>query len=67
MSEIIFAIQDSPEGGYDARSLGFSIFTHGDDMEELRTNIKEAILCHFDSDIPKLIRLHYSKEELLVL
>ena len=26
-SEIIFSVQESPEGGYQARALGFSIFT----------------------------------------
>ncbi len=67
MSEIIFSVVDSPEGGYEARAMGFSIFTHGDDMEELKKNIKEAIQCHFDFDLPKFIRLHYSREEFLVL
>ena len=41
-------MEDSPEGGYEARSLGESIFTEGDSLEELKKNIKEAVVCHFD-------------------
>ena len=27
-TEIIFEVTEAPEGGYDARALGYSIFTH---------------------------------------
>ena len=30
-SEIIFEVTEALEGGYDARALGHSIFTQGDD------------------------------------
>lgn len=30
MSEIIFLVEEAPEGGYIARVLGFSIFTEAD-------------------------------------
>ena len=66
--EIIFIIEDSPEGGYEARALGQAIFTQGDTLEELKENIKEAVTCHFDDGkAPAIIRLHYVKEELLAL
>lgn len=65
MTEIIFIIEESPEGGYEARALGHSIFTEGETIEELKMNIKEAIHCHFEADIPKIIRLHYIKEEVI--
>ena len=66
--EIIFVVEDSPEGGYEARALGESIFTEGDTQEELRRNIKESVMCHFDEGkAPAIIRLHYVKEELLAL
>lgn len=65
MSEIIFIVEESPEGGYEARALGHSIFTEGETIEELKENIKEAIRCHFDVDMPKIIRLHYIKEEII--
>jgi hypothetical protein len=65
MTEIIFIVEESPEGGYEARALGHSIFTEGETIEELKSNIKEAIHCHFEEDIPKIIRLHYIKEEVI--
>jgi hypothetical protein len=65
MTEIIFIVEESPEGGYEARALGHSIFTEGETIEELKENIKEAIHCHFEEDIPKIIRLHYIKEEVI--
>ena len=57
--EIIFVVEEEPEGGYTARALGYSIFTEADTYEELRGQVREAIRCHFDedADIPKLIRL----------
>jgi hypothetical protein len=49
MEEIIFLVEESPEGGYTAKGLGVAIFTEGDTIEDLQKNIKEAILCHFDT------------------
>ena len=46
-SEIIFIIEESPEGGYEARALGNSIFTEGDTFDEIKKNIVEAVNCHF--------------------
>ena len=65
MTEIIFIVEESAEGGYEARALGHSIFTEGETVEELKENIKEAIRCHFEEDLPKIIRLHYIKEEVI--
>ncbi len=65
MAEIIFIIEESPEGGYEARALGHSIYTEGETIEELKENVKEAIRCHFEVDFPKIIRLHYIKEEII--
>jgi hypothetical protein len=48
MTEIIFIVEESPEGGYEARALGHSIFTEGETVEELKENIKEAVHCHFE-------------------
>jgi predicted RNase H-like HicB family nuclease len=63
MNEIIFVVEESLDGGYEAKALGESIFTEGETLEELRINIKEAVQCHFDVNPPKMIRLHYVKEE----
>jgi hypothetical protein len=64
--EIIFLVEESAEGGYQARALGESIFTEAEDMEKLKENVKEAVLTHFEEDNhPSLIRLHFVKEELM--
>ena len=48
--ELIFLVEEALEGGYTARALGESIFTEGDTLEELKTNIREATICHFDEN-----------------
>ena len=67
MSEIVFLVEEDPEGGYTARALGESIFTEGDSEEELKGNVIDALKCHYDndSDIPKVIRLHYVREQVI--
>ena len=67
MEEILFLVEEDPEGGYTARAMGVAIFTQGETIEELKKNIKDAIRCHFDDekDIPKIIRLHIVKEEVI--
>ncbi len=47
-SKIVFAVEESPEGGYEAHALGHSIFTEADSLPELHTMIRDAIRCHFD-------------------
>ena len=65
-SEIIFSVNDSPEGGYEARALGHSIFTQADTMDELKQNLREAVHCHFDEGkAPAVIRLHMVKDEVI--
>lgn len=48
MTELIFVVEEDPEGGYTARAQGQSIFTEADTLDELRTNIREAVQCHFE-------------------
>ena len=68
MNEIIFIIEESKEGGFEARSLGYSIFTEAEDMALLKKEIKDAVICHFEKeDMPKLIRLHMVKDEVLAV
>ena len=47
MTEIVFLVEDEPEGGYTARALGESIFTQADDIATLRQNVLDAVRCHF--------------------
>jgi predicted RNase H-like HicB family nuclease len=49
MNEIIFLVEDAPEGGYTARALGESIFTEGDTPEEIEQQVREAVRCHFEA------------------
>jgi hypothetical protein len=65
-SEIIFSVEESPEGGYEARALGFSIFTQANTLDELKTMIRDAVACHFENgDKPSVIRLHMVKDEVI--
>ena len=65
-TEIIFSVQESPEGGYEARGLGYPIFTQADTMDELKLNVREAVRCHFDEGTaPPVIRLHIVKDEVI--
>lgn len=66
MNEIIFQIDEAPEGGYAARALGHSIFTEAESMDELRENVRDAVRCHFDEgEGPKVIRLHFVRDEVM--
>jgi hypothetical protein len=64
--EVIFNVEEAPEGGYTARALGHSIFTQADTLEELRTMVRDAVACHFDEDKkPSVIRLHMVRDEVI--
>lgn len=66
MSEIIFVVEEAPEGGYTARALGASIYTEADSVDELRDSVRDAVRCHFDDDdAPKVIRLHFVRDEVM--
>ncbi len=68
MTEIIFEVnEDEVDGGYSASALGYGIHTQGDSLEEIRNNVKEAVDCYFDGTLPrpKLIRLHFVRDEVL--
>lgn len=65
-SEIIFAVEEAPEGGFTARALGYSIHTQAETLDELKQMIRDAVLCHFDDATqPRLIRLHWVKDEVI--
>lgn len=66
VSELIFLVEEAPEGGYTARALGQSIFTEADTLAELRANIREVVECHFDDgQVPDVLRLHMVRDEVL--
>lgn len=68
MNELIFLVQEAPEGGYTARSRGASIFTEADNLPDLRAQIKDAVSCHFEKGHePRVIRLHFVHEEVMAI
>ncbi|MEF3193358.1 MAG: 2-oxoisovalerate dehydrogenase [Halothiobacillaceae bacterium] len=67
MTEIHFIVEEAPEGGLIARAMGVDIFTEADNMEDLHVQVRDAVHCHFEEDqMPRLIRLHITREEVLV-
>lgn len=66
VSEIVFLVEEAPEGGFTARALGEPIFTQAQTFDELREVVRDAVRCHFDEgERPLLIRLHYVRDEVL--
>jgi hypothetical protein len=66
LKEIIFMVEEAPEGGYIAQALGHSIFTEADTWDELKEAVQDAVRCHFDEDEkPSLLRLHVVRDEVL--
>lgn len=67
-AELLIMVEEAPEGGYIARALGVPIFTEADSIDELREMVRDAVRCHFDeSERPRVIRLHFVKEELITV
>lgn len=68
MNELVFLIEDAPEGGYTARALGAAIFTEADDRESLKQQIISAVDVHFEPESrPSLIRLHFVQDEVMAI
>ncbi len=68
MKELIFLVEESLEGGYEARALEVSIHTEAESLKELKEAIKDAVKCHFDEkEMPRIIRLYFVKEEVITI
>lgn len=66
MNEIIFLVEESPEGGFTARALGESIFTEAEGVDQLHETVRDAVRCHFDDGKePGVVRLHFVREEVI--
>lgn len=66
--EIIFLVEESDDGGVEARALGHSIYSEAETPEELREMLRDAVRCHFDEeDLPDMIRLHWVRDEVLAV
>jgi hypothetical protein len=65
-TEVLFTVEDAPEGGFVARALGHAIFVQAEDAASLREQVRDAVSCHFDPEHkPRIIRLHYVRDEVL--
>lgn len=61
MNELIFLVDEAPEGDYTAHAPGQAIFTEADDLESLHRQIRDAVHCCFDQEIsPGVIRLQFA-------
>ena len=68
MNELIFVVEEAPEGGYAARALEASSFTEADDLADLRAKVLDAVRCHFDEGKgPRVVRLHFVREEVIAV
>ncbi len=68
MQEVIFVVEDAPEGGFIARALGMSIYTEADTLAELPEKVRDAVRCHFEEGkAPKVVRLHHVREEVIAV
>lgn len=69
MTEIVFHVEEDPDGGFTARAVGESIFTEAESVEELREHVRDAVTCHFDDSQtrPKVVRLCFRREEVIAL
>jgi len=66
MSEIIFLVEKAPEGGFSTQAVGESIITQAASVQELHARVRDAVRCHFeDNAAPKLIRLHFVRDEFI--
>lgn len=67
VEEVVFVVEEAPDGGYTARAVGVSIVTEADNLEQLRREVVDAVHCHFGDQpqTPRLIRLHLVKDEVL--
>jgi hypothetical protein len=68
LKEIIFLVEEAPEGGYIAQALGHSIFTEADTWDELKVAVQDAVRCHFEEgERPNLVHLRVVREEVVLV
>jgi predicted RNase H-like HicB family nuclease len=66
--EILFLVEESAEGGYEAQAPGYSIYTQAETLEEMKKMVADAVRCHFEErERPQPIRLHFVRQEVIAL
>ena len=68
-TEIILEVTEACEGVYDAGAVGQSIFTQGEDWNDLKSMVRDGVPCRFDDIMPrrKSIRLKFVRDEVLLV
>ncbi len=69
MKELLFIVQESLDGGYEAKAIGYSIYTQCETYGEIKETIRDAVICHFENkeDLPSIIRINFVKEEIIAV
>jgi len=49
-NEILFYVEESVDGGLEAKAVNHSIYTECDEYDELADTLRDAVLCHFDEE-----------------
>lgn len=66
--EAVFLVkEDDQAGGWVASCTRYGIFTQGDTLDDLRSNVQEAFAVRFEDEPekPSSIRLHFVRDEVL--
>lgn len=51
IDEIVFIVEeDKQDGGYSAVCHRYGIFTQGEDLDDLRAMVKDAVGCRFEGE-----------------
>ena len=68
VTEILFYVEESLDGGFEASAVNHSIYTQCDEYEDLPDTLRDAVRCHFDEgQMPALIRIHFVKNEVIAV
>lgn len=68
LDEVVFVVEEDKEtGGYCAACHRFGIFTQGDNLDDLRAMVLDAVECRFEGEAtrPRQIRLHFVRDEVI--
>jgi len=66
IDEVVFLVEEEPEvGGYCASCSRWGMYTQGEDLDDLRAMVREAVTGRFENESkrPERIRLHFVRDE----
>jgi len=68
IDEVVFIVEeDQEDGGYSAVCHRYGIFTQGEDLDDLRAMVMDAVECRFEGEPakPRQVRLHFVRDEVI--